>query len=186
MPFRDFTSKLLGLYKSKKLSSERPPSSPPPNKSRSKTPLYALDTNSPLWLRFYNKAVRNQNPNMSDEEVKHYVDLRVQWREADREKKRARQNATRRPPSFQNVGLQMPIQVDIPLRAEDGNSPIWRQIYETKVRNAHPHMNEEDVKQQVHQLVTMRRAVKDKKKETKRGGKKNLRRKSRKLLSFLN
>jgi len=200
MNFRHFTRKLLGLHKSNKMSSERPPSSQLPNKSRSrhrsrymsrsksmsKTPSRAEDNNSPLWPRFYNRLVRKQNPNMSDEDVKHYADLRVKWRGEIREKKRARQNATRRSPSLQNVGLQMPIQANIPLRAEEGNSPLWRRIYEKKVRNAHPHMNEEDVKQQIDQLVNMRRAVRDKKRGTKLGGKKRSRRKSRNLLSFLN
>lgn len=200
MNFRHFTRKLLGLHKSNKMSSERPPSSQLPNKSMSrhrsrymsrsksmsKTPSRADDTNSPLWPRFYNRLVRKQNPNMSDEDVKHYADLRVKWRGEIREKKRARQNATRRSPSLQNVGLQMPIQANIPLRAEEGNSPLWQRIYEKKVRNAHPHMNEEDVKQQIDQLVNMRRAVRDKKRGTKLGGKKRSRRKSRNLLSFLN
>jgi hypothetical protein len=140
----------------------------------SKTPLRADDNNSHLWPRFYNRLVRKQNPNMSDEDVKHYADLR------------ARQNATRRSPSLQNVGLHMPIKADIPLRAEEGNSPLWRRIYEKKVRNAHPHMNEEDVKQQIDQLVNMRRAIRDRKRGTKLGGKKRSRRKSRNLLSFLN
>ena len=198
MPFRDFTRKLLGLYKSKKMSSERPPSSQLPNlpnksrsksksmsRSRSKTPLRADDNNSHLWPRFYNRLVRKQKPNMSDEEVKHYVDLRVKMRGELRDK-RARQNPTNRPPSFQNVGLQMPIQADIPLRAEDGNSPLWRQIYEKKVRKAHPYMNETEQQQQIEQLVRMRRSVRDKKRGTKRGGKKRSRRKSRNLLSFLN
>jgi hypothetical protein len=151
----------------------------------SKTPLRADDNNSPLWPRFFNKLVRKQNPNMSDEEVKHYADLRVKWRGELRDK-RARQNPTNRPPSFKNVGLQMPIQADIHLRAEDGNSPLWRQIYEKKVRKAHPYMSEEEQQQQIDQLVRMRRAVKDKKLKTKLGGKKKSRRKSRKLLSFLN
>ena len=202
MTFRHFTRKLLGLYKSKKMSSERPPSSQLlnlPNKSKSKsksksrsksksmskTPLRADDNNSPLWPRFFNKLVRKQNPNMSDEEVKHYADLRVKMRGELRDK-RARQNPTNRPPSFKNVGLQMPIQADIHLRAEDGNSPLWRQIYEKKVRKAHPYMSEEEQQQQIDQLVRMRRAVKDKKLKTKLGGKKKSRRKSRKLLSFLN
>lgn len=65
---------------------ERPPSSRL-SRSRSKTPLYALDTNSPLWPRFYNRLVRKQNPNMSEEDVKYYTDLRVNWRKQDREKK---------------------------------------------------------------------------------------------------
>lgn len=204
MNFRHFTRKLLGLHKSNKMSSERPPSSQVPNKSMSihrsrymsrsksrsksmsKTPLRADDNNSHLWPRFYNRLVRKQNPNMSDEDVKHYADLRVKWRGEIREKKRARQNATRRSPYLQNVGLHMPIKADIPLRVEEGNSPLWRQIYEKKVRNAHPHMNEEDVKQQIDQLVNMRRAIRDRKRGTKLGGKKRSRRKSRNLLSFLN
>jgi hypothetical protein len=77
----------------------------------------------------------------------------------------------------------MPIQADIHLRAVDGNSPLWRQIYEKKVRNAHPHMSKEEQQQQIDQLVNMRRA---KKLKTKLGGKKRSRRKSRNLLSFLN
>jgi hypothetical protein len=122
---------------------------------------------------------------MSDEEVKHYADLRVKMRGELRDK-RARQNPTNRPPSFQNVGLQMPIQADIHLRAVDGNSPLWRQIYEKKVRKAHPYMNETEQQQQIDQLVRMRRSIRDKKRGTKRGGKKRSRRKSRNLLSFLN
>jgi hypothetical protein len=176
MSFRHFTRKLFGLSKSKEIASQRPHSSQMPNKSRSrsKTPLRADDDNSPLWPRFYNRLVRKQNPNMSDEDVKHYADLRVRWRKQDREKKRARENASWRPPSFQNVGLQMPI----PLKAEEGNSPLWRRIFEKRVRNADPHMNEQAVKKEVDKLVNMRRS--------KRGGKKKSRRKSRKLLSFLN
>jgi len=182
MNIRDYTRQLLGFSKSKEKSYQRPPSSQMPNKSRSKTPLYALDTNSPLWLRFYNKAVRNQNPNMSDEDVKQQVNQRLAMRGKNREKNRARQNASRRPPPY----IASAHRDNTPLFVLDTNSPLWPQIYEKKVRNAHPHMNEEDVKQQVHQLVTRRRAVKDKKKETKRGGKKKSRRKSRKLLFFLN
>lgn len=108
MPFRDFTRKLLGLSKSKKMSPERPHFSQLPNivnksrtksrsmsksRSKSKTPLRAEDTNSPLWPRFYNRLVRKQNPNMSEEGVKYHTDLRVKWRKQDREKKRAREKA---------------------------------------------------------------------------------------------
>jgi len=185
MDFRHFTRKLFGISKSKEMSSQRPPSSSMPNKSRSKsmskTPLRADDNNSHLWPRFYNRLIRNQNPNMSDEDVKHYADLRVEWRKAVRDEK-ARQNPTNRPPAFKNVGLQMPIQANIPLRVE-GNSPLWRRIYEKRVRDKDPHMNEQAVKQKVDQLVNMRRA---KQLKSKRGGKKKSRRKSRKLLSFLN
>jgi hypothetical protein len=186
MPFRDFTRKPLGLSKSKKMTSQRPPSSQLPNKSRSKTPLNALDNNSPLWQRFYNKDVRNKNPNMSDEEVKHYADVRVQWRKADRENKRTRQNATRRPPPLPQPYIASARGDNTPLFALDTNSPLWRQIYANKVRNAHPHMSEEEQQQQVDRLVRRRRSVKDKKRGTKLGGKKKSRRKSRKLLSFLN
>lgn len=180
----NFTRKLFGFPKSKEMTSERPPSSQVPNKSmsrhrsrymsksksKSKTPSRARDNNSHLWPRFYNRVVRKQNPNMSDEDVKHYADLRVKWRGEIREKKRARQNASLR--------LQMPIQDNIPLRAVDGNSPLWRRIYERRVRTAHPHMNEQAVKEEVDQLVNALRA---KKLQSKRAGKKNSRRKSRKL-----
>ena len=92
MYMHNLTRKLFGRHKTTKMSSERPPSSHL-SRSRSITPLRADDTNSPLWSRFYNRLVRKQNPNMSDEDVKYYADLRVKWRKEDREKNRARQRA---------------------------------------------------------------------------------------------
>ena len=156
MSLRHFTRKLLGLYKTKKMSPERPPSSHlsrSRSRSRSKTPLNALDTNSHLWPRFYNRLVRKQNPNMNDEDVQRQVAVRVDMRGKIRDKNIARQNATRRPPSLQKVGLYMPIQANksrsrskTPLRADDTNSPLWPRFYNRLVRKQNPNMSEEGVK----------------------------------------
>lgn len=185
MSSRHFTKKMLP---------EHPPSSHL-SRSRSKTPLNALDTNSPLWPRFYNRLVRKQNPNMSDEDVQRQVAVRVDMRGKIRDKNIARQNATRRPPSLQTVGLYMPIQVNksrsnTPLRADDTNSPHWPRIYEKAIKRGDPSIGEERLKQQVAQQVRLRKELRARKqaKQTAtkhRGGKKS-RRKSRSLLSFLN
>jgi hypothetical protein len=95
MSIRHFTRKLFGLSKSKEMASQRPHSSQMPNKSRSrsKTPLRADDNNSPLWPRFYNRLVRKQNPDKSEEYIKYHTDARVKWRGEDRDKKKAREKA---------------------------------------------------------------------------------------------
>ena len=194
MSLRHFTRKLLGLYKTKKMSPERPPSSHlsrSRSRSRSKTPLNALDTNSPLWPRFYNRLVRKQNPNMSDEDVQRQVAVRVDMRGKIRDKNIARQNATRRPPSLQTVGLYMPIQVNksrsrpnTPLFAKDSNSPHWPRIYEKAIKRGDPSIGEERLKQQVAQQVRLRKELRARKQATKHRGGKKSRRKSRSLLSI--
>lgn len=105
MSMRNLTRKLFGSYKTTKMSSERPPAEfikqisqntglqlpKLASKSRSKTPVFALDTNSPLWPRFYEKKVRTAHPHMSEADVKQQVLLLVKWRGQDRDKKRARE-----------------------------------------------------------------------------------------------
>ena len=182
MSFRHLTGKQFGSSKAtKRLQSTKLDS-----KSRSKTPVFATDTNSPRWERIYEKAIRNGDANIGEESLKQQVAQRVQMRKELRAIKQAKQTALvqQSPQPHKYMARSMPGPT-IPEVALDTNSPRWPRIYENMVRKAHPHMSEADVEQQVAQRVRLRKELRARKQTaTKyRGGKKS-RRKSRSLLSF--
>ena len=109
MSLRYLTGKLFGRSKSTKRSSERPPiafvQQIPQNlglqlpnlatKARSKTPLFAKDTNSPHWPRIYEKAIKRGNPSIGEESLKQQVAQQVRLRKELRARKQAKQTATK-------------------------------------------------------------------------------------------
>lgn len=107
MSLRYLTGKLFGRSKSTKRSSERPPiafvqqipqnlglqlpnlATKARSKSRSKTPLFAKDTNSPHWPRIYEKAIKRGNPSIGEESLKQQVTQQVRLRKELRARKQA-------------------------------------------------------------------------------------------------
>lgn len=87
MSLRYLTGKLFGRSKSTKRSSERPP--------RSKTPLFARDSNSPHWSHIYEKAIKKGNPSIGEENLKQQVEQLVRMRKELRARKQAKQTATK-------------------------------------------------------------------------------------------
>lgn len=91
MSLRYLTGKLFGRSKTTKMLQSPKLDS----KSRSKTPLFAKDSNSPHWPRIYEKAIRNGDPSIGEESLKQRVAQQVRLRKELRARKQAKQTATK-------------------------------------------------------------------------------------------